>query len=384
LDFLGIGIYRLAFALEVLLDGVTELAVGDVMRRPGDGGLEAPADFVLTLRAWLEAGDAVLDAELDTLVIARLEVQTVVIRCRSPISSEQRILTAEEYRRGDGRVPVHGKFHHQRILERTCGLCEKRSRQIGLVAVAKKCIPVKSVHRVQCLLVEIASHPRLEVNPGLSYSSPLALGFLAFLGGKGFQVRLEARIPAIGPVKLTVAAHEPVCLLAYGARRLVEEQGMHRREAAVGGVKLDFPQKLRGDGGSIQIGANQQTRSGRGRERYRDREFGVVTTAHAAVGLRPGEIKHELAVGMGFHKSRRGGGEPACIGEGDIGWLPSRASAYAGRMLERCKEFVAQERITISPESIPLPRVELVDAVVKTGAWERLCQECFSMSKASR
>jgi hypothetical protein len=68
LNFLGIRVDRLPFALEVLLDGITELPVGDVMRRPGDGGFEAAADFVLTLGAGLEPRNAALDAELDPLL----------------------------------------------------------------------------------------------------------------------------------------------------------------------------------------------------------------------------------------------------------------------------------------------------------------------------
>ena len=116
LDFLGVGVDRLPLALEVLLDGVAELPVGDVVRRPGDGRLETTADFVLALGARLEARDAVLDTELDALVVAGLEMQAVVIRGRSPVAAEQRILTPEKNRRCDRRavraLPVSPSAHH--------------------------------------------------------------------------------------------------------------------------------------------------------------------------------------------------------------------------------------------------------------------------------
>src|SRR5258708_8230818 len=93
LDFLGVGVDRLPLALEVLLDGVAELPVRDVVRRPGDGGLETTADFVLALGARLEARDAMLDTELNALVVAGFEVQAVLIGGPAPVAAEQGILT---------------------------------------------------------------------------------------------------------------------------------------------------------------------------------------------------------------------------------------------------------------------------------------------------
>jgi len=53
-------------------------------------------------------------------------------------------------------------------------------------------------------------------------------------------------------------------------------------------------------------------------------------------------------------------------------------------VLQGSEELVTQEGIASSPERIPLPRVELVDAVVELGSWRRLGQECFSTSRDSR
>ena len=58
-------------------------------------------------------------------------------------------------------------------------------------------------------------------------------------------------------------------------------------------------------------------------------------------------------------------GQLAAAGKGDVGGVPARAGPYAVGVLEGREELMPQERVAISPERIPLPRVELVDAVVK-------------------
>ena len=87
---------------------------------------------------------------------------------------------------------------------------------------------------------------------------------------------------------------------------------------------------------------------------------------------------------MSLDESGRGSGQPLRIAERDIGRIPARAGADAVRVLQCGKELMSQERIAISPERIPLLRIELVDAVVDLGSCRRLCQECFSTSRASR
>ena len=87
---------------------------------------------------------------------------------------------------------------------------------------------------------------------------------------------------------------------------------------------------------------------------------------------------------MSFDESGRGGGESLLIREGDVGRIPTRSGADAVRVLQRGEELVSQEGITISPERIPLPWIDLVDAVMDLGSWRRLRQECFSTSRDSR
>src|SRR5205085_10208445 len=67
----------------------------------------------ISLGAGLEAPDAPLDAELDPLVIAGLEMQAVVVRVRSPVAAEERLLAPEEDRRGHHRAAVHGELRSE-------------------------------------------------------------------------------------------------------------------------------------------------------------------------------------------------------------------------------------------------------------------------------
>lgn len=69
---------------------------------------------------------------------------------------------------------------------------------------------------------------------------------------------------------------------------------------------------------------------------------------------------------MGLDEGWSGSCEPGFIGQGDIGRVPSCVSANAARVLESGEEFVSQEGIAVAAESIPLPRIEFVDAVMKT------------------
>src|SRR6185295_17511487 len=75
------------------------------MREPVEGaralGQEAARVLVLALGATLEERDAPLDAELDRLVVARLEVQARDVLDRAPIAAVQRMRAVQVERGGD-------------------------------------------------------------------------------------------------------------------------------------------------------------------------------------------------------------------------------------------------------------------------------------------
>src|SRR5689334_20224424 len=96
----------LAFALQVISDRGAETPVDDPVRGPGRGRRESPGDLVLSLRAGLEACDAVLDAIVDALVVAGLEVKAVMLPVRAPVATIQRVATPEEHGHGQGLVTL--------------------------------------------------------------------------------------------------------------------------------------------------------------------------------------------------------------------------------------------------------------------------------------
>jgi|HubBroStandDraft_5_1064220.scaffolds.fasta_scaffold25372_1 hypothetical protein len=149
------------------------------------------------------------------------------------------------------------------------------------------------------------------------------------------------------------------------------------------GVRLDFFQQTCGGGGPIEIGTDEQARSGRRCEGYGDGELRVIAPADSGVSLCPGKIKHELAVGVALAEGGRRRRQSQLIGQGDVGRIPPRPGADTVGVLESRQEFVSQERVAISSQGIPLPRVELVDAVMGLGV-SLLGQECFSTSNPSR
>src|SRR5271170_4780222 len=71
--------------------------VCDEMRRARQGRDESPRHLVLALRARLEALQLVFDAILDSLVVAGLEMQAVVVAAGAPVAAEQCVLAHEEY-----------------------------------------------------------------------------------------------------------------------------------------------------------------------------------------------------------------------------------------------------------------------------------------------
>src|SRR5262249_2760414 len=158
--------------LEIFANGGAELRIGDVMCRPGDRGLEAAAHLVLTLGAGLEALDAPLDTELDTLVIAGLEVQAVVVGRRAPVASEERLCAGEKDRLPDYGAPAQGELDHQGPGHAARGLAEERARQVRLVAVSQEGIAVESVDAIEQGLIELPAQARLEVDPGLRDPPP--------------------------------------------------------------------------------------------------------------------------------------------------------------------------------------------------------------------
>src|SRR5712692_4271509 len=100
-----------ALAHEKILDRAPQPRVVDVMRGIGRGRPVAARYLVLALGAGLDAGELVLDGELDRLVIAELKMQEWMILDTTPIAAEQRIGADEVDGAGDPTSIALG--HHQ-------------------------------------------------------------------------------------------------------------------------------------------------------------------------------------------------------------------------------------------------------------------------------
>src|SRR5690606_30230764 len=86
---------------EVAADGAEELGAGEPVGGPGRDRGEAAGDLVLALGARLEPRQPLLDAVLDTLVIAGFEVQRVVVPVAAPVAPVERIAADVEHGRRD-------------------------------------------------------------------------------------------------------------------------------------------------------------------------------------------------------------------------------------------------------------------------------------------
>src|SRR5487761_166798 len=331
-----------ALTLQVIADSRAEGGVGDVVRRPGEGGLEAAAHLVLALGAGLEPLHAPLDAELDPLVIAGLEMQAVILGRGSPIASVERLPRPEEDGCGHRCFPpcralrgaMHGDFDHERIPERARDLTEEFAGQVRLVAVPQEGLAVKVIDAVEEARVEVAAEARLEADAGLGHAPALASRFLALLRRERLEVCVEARIGPVAPVELAVAAQQPTRRLADCARGLIEEEGVHRGESAARRMSLQrLEQTLRHDGG-LETRAHEQARASGRREGHGNDELGIVPASIARIRLRPGEIEHELAVGVRLDIGGCRRREAEIVTQGDGAGLPSRARADTAAMLE--------------------------------------------------
>ena len=169
---------------QVVGDGATEPWIGDPMRGMRQGRHETAGDLVLALRAGLEARDAVLDAVLDALVVAGLEVQAVeLVRC-APVAAVERVAADEEHRDRDDRASAFGELEEQRVPERASEDTEALEAEVGLLAAAQKGSAVQLPRGEHLGGSGITAVHRAEGDAFLGDPAPLAACFLAFLCGE--------------------------------------------------------------------------------------------------------------------------------------------------------------------------------------------------------
>src|ERR1043165_721906 len=119
--------------LQVAVDRAPEACIRDPVRRPGLRRLEAARHLVLALRARLEAPQTLLDTVLDSLVIARLEMQAVELRRCAPVAAVERVATAKEDRGRDRRALHLGELYDDRAGQRRRNRAEEFGIEIVLM-----------------------------------------------------------------------------------------------------------------------------------------------------------------------------------------------------------------------------------------------------------
>src|SRR6202012_4300877 len=105
-------INRCSFTYQIIFNCFAKAPIDDVVSRPGQRRLKSTTDLVIALRAGVESGDALLDAELDALVVTGLEMQAVVVVGAAPVAPEQGVPGPEEDGGSDRRAALNRQFHH--------------------------------------------------------------------------------------------------------------------------------------------------------------------------------------------------------------------------------------------------------------------------------
>src|SRR2546430_17435215 len=94
--------------------------------------------------------------------------------------------------------------------------------------------------------VELAAEARLEAHARIRDAAALATRLLALLGGEGAKGVIEARVTAIAPVKLAVAAQQPAALGAGRTPRPTPKQRMDPGRSATCRGPIPTPEQASG------------------------------------------------------------------------------------------------------------------------------------------
>ena len=187
----------------------------------------------------------------------------------------------------------------------------------------------------------------------------LAQGFLALLGAKRRQERVEARVVAVVPVELAVLAPADSRRTPSAARSASVTNSRCAEDTRSVARVLDQRRRQLRARASVRL-SRQQARAGRRRERRHADELRVVAQAGLRVSARPAPVEDELAPRMRLAVQRQRSFELAAGGLRSSRWRgvqPVRGADAAGAF-EREQELVTHERIAARLERIPLLRPE--------------------------
>lgn len=172
----------------------------------------------------------------------------------------------------------------------------------------------------------------------------------ALVAAEGGEKRREVGIAGVVPVELHVVALDHAGGDTGGEVGVIDEQGMRTGQTGRCGQRRQLL-RHRKTCGRVTCA---DPRSGARRERDRIDQLRVVRVADAPAGIRPGEVEHELAIGMRFQVQRRDRGDSAVIGEHCVTRRPAEFRADAAMAFQRRQKGMTRKRVARRKQGIPL------------------------------
>ena len=223
-------------------------------------------------------------------------------------SATDNIAAAQAERPGDGLPVQLGQEHHQLPRQVLRQVLQEFGRQRGRVAVFLEGLEVEAVHGLQLVRAGLITMQYTKTHAGALHLGTLLADVLAVLVVHRGQVGLEVG-PAgrVVPVVLQVVALQPLC----GECRVL-----------VGGIEIDVRRR---QAGAFHQGAHaveqvrvparvaQQAGAGHRRVRHPAQPLGEVVLAVAGIGMRPGVVEHELAMGVVLQIARGSGDQGVAV-----------------------------------------------------------------------
>ena len=124
------------------------------------------------------------------------------------------------------------------------------------------------------------------------------------------------------------------------------------------GVIQGVPDQCVGDGGPIGMRVDQEALTLSGGIRHGDNELGVIVEPMALIGIRPCPVEDEFAVSIIFYVLRRRAHQTLTVVGQQMTRPPAAAWINGAVMLQRRKKFVAQERVVVPDQGVPVLRID--------------------------
>src|SRR5215211_2065905 len=123
---------HLLLRLDILPDSTSEGRVAYLVGAVSESRKETACQLVLALCAGLQECEALLDSEVDSLVVAKFEMQVTHLLYCAPVAPEERAVLEKEECAGHGEAgSIAGEDEHGPVLHGPEGLVDEGSVEIG-------------------------------------------------------------------------------------------------------------------------------------------------------------------------------------------------------------------------------------------------------------